>query len=100
MRSARAGASATCTGSAGAAPLVVVSAGAGSSVCGSRIPSSTIVCQDVSERYVLLFEGDWELRFAEERVPELQLESLITGAPTPPALSEGVGPVRMERSPA
>jgi peptide subunit release factor RF-3 len=34
------------------------------------------VCLDAAERYVLLFEGDWELRFAEERVPELQLESL------------------------
>jgi len=42
----------------------------------SQLPSSTIVCLDATDRYVLLFEGDWELRFAEERVPELQLESL------------------------
>ena len=42
----------------------------------AQLPSSTIVCVDAAGRHVLLFEGDWEVRFAEERVPELQLESL------------------------
>jgi peptide chain release factor 3 len=42
----------------------------------AQLPASTIVCMDAEDRHVLLFEGDWELRFAEERVPELQLESL------------------------
>jgi peptide chain release factor 3 len=42
----------------------------------AQLPASTIVCLDADDRHVLLFEGEWELRFAEERVPELQLESL------------------------
>ncbi len=42
----------------------------------SRLPSNTMVCTDAEGRYVLLFEGDWEVRYAEERVPELKLETL------------------------
>ena len=42
----------------------------------SKLPSNTMVCTDAEGRYVLLFEGDWEVRYAEERVPELQLETL------------------------
>ena len=43
---------------------------------GSRAALEHHRVHDATERYVLLFEGDWELRFAEERVPELQLETL------------------------
>jgi peptide subunit release factor RF-3 len=34
------------------------------------------VCRDADGRYVLLFDGDWEVRYAQERVPELRLETL------------------------
>ena len=42
----------------------------------SRLPSNTLVCTDAQGRYVLLFEGEWEVRYAEERVPELRLQTL------------------------
>jgi peptide chain release factor 3 len=42
----------------------------------AQLPASTVVCLDRDERQVLLFEGDWEVRYAQERVPELTLESL------------------------
>jgi peptide chain release factor 3 len=42
----------------------------------SRLPSNSLVCRDADGRYVLLFDGDWEVRYAQERVPELRLETL------------------------
>jgi peptide chain release factor 3 len=42
----------------------------------SQLPASTLVCADRDERQVLLFEGDWEVRYAQERVPGLQLATL------------------------
>ena len=42
----------------------------------ARLPSNTLVCTDAAGRYVLLFEGQWEVRYAQERVPELHLETL------------------------
>ena len=42
----------------------------------AQLPASTIVCADRDGRQVLLFEGDWEVRYAQDRVPGLQLESL------------------------
>ncbi len=42
----------------------------------SRLPSNTLVCRDADGRYVLLFDGDWEVRYAQDRVPELRLETL------------------------
>jgi peptide chain release factor 3 len=41
-----------------------------------QLPASTMVCVDRDERHVLLFEGEWEVRYAQERVPGLKLESL------------------------
>jgi peptide chain release factor 3 len=42
----------------------------------ARLPSNTLVCTDADGRYVLLFDGQWEVRYAQERVPELRLETL------------------------
>jgi peptide chain release factor 3 len=42
----------------------------------SRLPSNTLVCTDADGRYVLLFDGAWEVRYADEKVPELRLEKL------------------------
>jgi peptide chain release factor 3 len=42
----------------------------------SHVLGSTRVCLDGDGRHVLLFEGDWELRYALDRMPGLELESL------------------------
>ena len=42
----------------------------------AQLPASTLVCADRDERQVLLFEGDWEVRYAQERVPGLELATL------------------------
>jgi peptide chain release factor 3 len=42
----------------------------------AQLPASTLVCADRDGRQVLLFEGDWEVRYAQERVPGLELATL------------------------
>ena len=42
----------------------------------SQLPPNTVACRDRDGRFVLLFEGDWEVRYATERVPGLLLETL------------------------
>ena len=43
----------------------------------SRLPSNTLLCTDAGGRSVLLFEGEWEVRYTKERLPELELETLL-----------------------
>jgi peptide chain release factor 3 len=42
----------------------------------NHVLGTTLVCLDADGRHVLLFEGDWEMRYALDRLPGLQLESL------------------------
>jgi peptide chain release factor 3 len=42
----------------------------------SQLPSGTMLCLDPDGRQVLLFEGDWEVRYVTDRLPELGLETL------------------------
>ncbi len=42
----------------------------------SQFPPGTIPCLDAQGRQVLLFEGDWEVRYVTERFPDLALEQL------------------------
>jgi peptide chain release factor 3 len=42
----------------------------------AQLPPGTIPCADTAGRQVLLFEGDWEVRYVTERLPELVLEQL------------------------
>jgi peptide chain release factor 3 len=41
-----------------------------------KLPSGTMLCLDRDVRQVLLFEGDWEVRYVGEKLPELGLETL------------------------
>jgi peptide chain release factor 3 len=42
----------------------------------SQLPSGTLLCLDPNGRQVLLFEGDWEVRYVSDKLPELGLETL------------------------
>ena len=42
----------------------------------AQLPPATLACEDAEGRQVLLFEGDWEVRYVAERLPEVVLKQL------------------------